>query len=416
MKTNENYAFKDKVNAILLFLLFIFFPGMAFPMILIKVFENKRYAYIILAAWLSLFAVLYPPVTDYYRHISDYFSYSDYSFSQFLSLGKLDITLPFLSYFAAKNGIHFEIIRFIFTFISLSCYFYIFYNESIKSIVLNDKKYRFFSFLILFFLSNYFSIIIGLRFQLGQALFVLGVYQYLISNKKIAGIIILIFSALTHFLFIPLLVLTLLLNILKRFKIPRKLIVLGFLLMPLLTNIIVKYSLEVAGVGELGNRIEGYTTGSWGILLMDTLSFKGKVFMIIGVAPFIPLLIYFWKKVFNSSYSNLISILLISLGLFLNFIIIEERLISVLKMLLFVFFICNLCKQKLDFRILRSTFVVSSILFFSVIYSQRIYFTGNRLYKFAYCPSWIILSNQYTEKWINNNIDAEGFINDIIKE
>ena len=62
-------------NQSFLIILFVLYPFATLPFLFIKIIERKKYAFVLLAIFMGLCAILYPPLGDLYRHSLRYFSY-----------------------------------------------------------------------------------------------------------------------------------------------------------------------------------------------------------------------------------------------------------------------------------------------------------------------------------------------------
>ena len=176
-------------------LIFVIYPLLSLPLIIIEVYNKKRYALVLLACFMGLCAILWPPTGDLYRHTIDYFDYIGKDEFE-LQLGQLDYTLYYLSYIFANWGINFELIRFFFVFFSYIIVFFIL-EDMRKTTNFIAKHYRI-SICIFFFSVPFCSIAFGLRYGFACSLMYLGIYYLLIKNRNV-GWIYVILAIITHY-------------------------------------------------------------------------------------------------------------------------------------------------------------------------------------------------------------------------
>ena len=131
---------KIKNIAFCICLIFILHPLLCLPLIIIEVYNKRHYALILLGCFMGLCAMLWPPTGDLYRHTMDYFDYIDKDEFE-LKLGQFDFILYYLSYVFANLGINFELVRFLFVFLSYMIVFFIFEDMG-KTTEFITKHYR----------------------------------------------------------------------------------------------------------------------------------------------------------------------------------------------------------------------------------------------------------------------------------
>ena len=148
MHVNKN----DKAKFALILFLFIIYPISALVPIFCEIYNRKKYAFTFLALFMGLCAILYPPYADLYRHQLKYFSFAtEYDSLQIITTNGLDFLLHTINNAFAQLGINFEIIRFLFTFISYQICFWIFKDIVSRNHLLStNRKYYFITFLCVF--------------------------------------------------------------------------------------------------------------------------------------------------------------------------------------------------------------------------------------------------------------------------
>lgn len=61
---------------------FILNPLISIPLLIIEVYNKKKYASYLLAVFMGLFSIYYIPIGDQYRYFNYYLLYKDMSFNQ----------------------------------------------------------------------------------------------------------------------------------------------------------------------------------------------------------------------------------------------------------------------------------------------------------------------------------------------
>lgn len=398
-------------NQLITILLFIIYPLGALPLILIEIYHQKAYAFTLFALWLGLFAVLYAPVTDYYRHIQIYYSYKTISWHEFIQIPKMDIVLPYLSFVAAKLHIHFEYIRFLFTYTAIQICFWIF-NDIAKtnSSLRNNKLYYFLSFITLCFCCNYFTLIIGLRSVMANALILLSAYLLFMKSdgqKSKKGYLFGILGAIVHFGLTPYVIGLFLLRLFPIHFSKTKTFLL-FIAGCILSSWALNYFLSLLGNDFLVTRLDAYVNGAWGTDVRSRQNLNGIIFSYLSRLMLFPLLIYVIGEHWRGQYVNTIALGIIILGLVMNFPTIQGRYVNLMILIIYIFLLYSYRPTRLIRFSLKLTFLCGLLFFTATIYSQRKSFPVSREYMWLYAPSFVIINNTFDQNWINQHIDHEG--------
>lgn len=395
-------------NQLITILFFIVYPLGALPLILIEIYNKKPYAFTLFAMWLGLFAVLYAPVTDYYRNLQIYQTYKSLTWHEFIQISKMDIVLPYLSFIAAKLNIHFEYIRFIFTFTAMQTCFWIF-NDIVKTnpTLQNNKYYYLLSFVTLCFCCNYFSLIIGLRSGLARAIILLSTYFLFLKNDGWKGYLYGILGALVHFGFAPYVIAIFLLRIFPvRFSKIKTLFL--FIICCFISSLALNYLISILGNDFIATRLDAYVNGAWGADVRSRQNLNGIIFSYLGRLMIFPLLIYIIGERWRGRYINAIALGIILLGLVMNFPTIQGRYVNLMILIIYIFLLYSYRPIRLIRFSLMLTFLCGLLFFTTTIYSQRKSFPVSREYMWLYAPSFVIINNSFDQNWINQHIDHEG--------
>ena len=391
-----------KNNQIGEILLFIIFPLFSFFYSIKRSIMYYPFSQNILFLFMGLCSLLWPPYGDLYRHNMVYFEFQEMTYSEFIGFlyYHYDFLFYLISFFFAKIGIPFEIIRFIFVFLSYKIIFFVINNYINK--FSNCYKYVFFT---VFFSVPFFAITLGIRFEFASFVMLLAIYSLLVRNKKI-GYLYIIVSILIHYTMVmpTLLLIPILLNI--KFTKKRMLFVLFLFYLFFNVNLIEKIIYIIPLPDFLTKSIIAYTSGYWGGEFLEDHSFKYLLsFHLKVILGYFILSFLLFKKNMNNLvyYSYLLLFLLVfcntvSVTMFFRFFSFS------IPVFLLAFFSSINRVSILELRVLC---LVSCIGFLSQIYTNRREFEISREYKLLY-PTPYIITNVYQKKWLQENIYEDG--------
>lgn len=197
-------------NAIELVLLLLC-PLLALPVIIFGISKGKLNNLVLLSAIMALFAFIFPPFADLYRHTQQYLHFQTYGNTGVVFYGgNFDFIFYSLSNYLAKNNIPFEYIRALFVFISYQISFFLYKKCLIVQSIDPNSKESFYLFWVFFLSVPFIWIVNGLR--MATACY-LAVYGWILTyNNKIIGYFIFVLSLFLHFgalLFAPIFMLKL---------------------------------------------------------------------------------------------------------------------------------------------------------------------------------------------------------------
>lgn len=375
-------------------------PILSFPFILYGIYKQDKNSLYLMAFFLGIVAFLTPPVTDLYRHTLDYFYYQSLPWKNFIETIDEDVITQIISYSFAHFGINYAFVRLVFVTISLSIYFYIFYNLLLEKKI--SRKIYFILWIVLLAGYNYFELVLGVRYGLATAFFI-GAFYFLYLKKKILkSLIFIMLSSFTHFFLFPISILMFLfyyipISINKRCFLILSGISLGIGFV-LATNFILTYY----------NQQTAYIDGQYGVEYTSNVSFKGLIYYYLKRLWIIPLFYFFIRD--KSNYTQMRNIIYILILMFISVIslsVISGRIITIISILLILYFLLNYKKQD---RYMFNIILLSSILFFSAnIYTYR-FVLGNNPYLGLCKPLILLLDNDiYSKSWVYENINQDGF-------
>lgn len=383
--------------------LFFISPLLSFPLIVYYIYLQRKYAYTFLALFLGFIALLYAPTHDLFRHNLLYYDYVGEATTGIVF--RQDVLLYALTVWFAKWNINFEIIRFLFVFLSYQMYFSLFYSIQRKNNCLNNnKKMSFLLFLLLLFSIRFFVICCGLRQGLATAFAVFGVYKLLIENRKI-GYVFLLLAPLTHLSLIIAFVGVL---IIKHINISFKVGLLLAIVLYLLSMTLMNYLSSFLG-GDVGKAVEVYTTGYWGAdgEAAEQISLKGMIALYFNQLQMLPFLYFMYRLNENSKYFSFIVFSFIICAVTLPYFAVIDRMIMLFMGLSVLFLIYNFNGSRLHLKVSKTALILVASFFFISLYAERYTIRLSREYKLL-TPVPYILMNNYSEQWLWNNVNNWG--------
>lgn len=394
-------------NLIITFFLFVIYPLGTLPLLIYEIWRGERYALTLLAVFMGLCAVLFAPVTDLYRHTMDYYYYKSGEPDSFLQVLDKDVILRFLSFTFAKLGIHFEIVRFIFVFLSYQIFFFIYQdivdnNEFLK----NNRWYGFVFFLIMFITPNFFGTTLGLRSDLARAFVMLAFYLFY-KKQYLLHFIFLMFACATHYSIWPIAFAFLLIEA-GVVRLNKKITFFVFPFCIVFSAVALNLALNLLP-SELANSLNTYINGDWGSEVNKSATLNGLIFSYLLKLPLIPLGIFVIFYEHSTKIYQLVLFFVLLLGLLFSFPVILWRMQLIFIGLVTILFFKDYSYSKSNNIILFFLIFCSIIPCFASFYANRDFISVSREKQLLYSPLPLILQNTYSEEWIDVNIDSEGF-------
>lgn len=383
--------------------IFVICPILSFPLLLYYASLRRRWAYTLLAIFMGLCAMLWPPTGDLYRHNMMYFDFAGMDMSQFLDFLKIrfDFLLYTISFSFAKFGIPFEFIRFFFIFITYKLTFRVYEDYACQSAESdNTKKIAFYVF---FFSVLFFTTVQGLRFGFATSLLAFGGYQYLARNRRV-GLLYVFASCVTHFSVIPVALMLFIVKLgLKISKI--WIVILSVICLLCFNATVFQLIIDLLPLNASAHAVlSAYVTGYWGGEFLEDHSLKFQISKYLGHIMMYPLLYLTFKNTSRQPFSQFGKILIvfvcacfaISDTLYFRIAILF---IPVGLYLLF----CEKCSRHSILLLL----ICSFISFTSQIYSFRRELALSREYKLFY-PAPLGFSTSFSEQWIEQHVYENG--------
>lgn len=383
-------------NQLFLITLFIIYPFASLPFIFIKIIERKKYAFVLLAIFMGLCAILFPPLGDLYRHSLRYFSYSnEYITNWSIDENVTDYFLPIITKIFANFKIPFEFVRFLFITLSYLLIFKLFLYTYKDNKIFNGYTKL---FIIVFLSVPFIYITTGLRYGFSLCIFVYGIF--LLNRKNRLGWGVILFSVLIHiFMLLPLLI-TLLAKICP-YKINKLTISILSIICLLISNLIITYFVSmITSDLPLNEKIINYTMGN--SFFIESRSFVGIVAKILECITCLPLIYYlYYNKIDDVFLNNLFCIFILTFCIMSSFFVFTMR-ILLLFVLLFLFLYLKNSKGKKVY-VLQNTLLIFSLISASAyLYGYREALTKSKFPTILLSPMPYILSTSYSERWIDD--------------
>lgn len=385
-------------TSLIVTILFFLSPLFALPIILLEIYNKKKYALVLFLLFLSLVAFLYPPTGDLYRYYNIYFiNFKGISYNEIFDFYIFDILWYSILYILANLNLSFQFSIFISAIIQFSIIIFFLKKNGIIDLPISIFRLLLIvsSFLFLGLWINF-----ELRFILALSFFLLEIYL-LVNRKFKYYIIFFILSSLCHlsFLFFSFLLLTVYL-FMKYVNLFTATIIV--LVVNIVAIIIGTY------LDQLGFAKAGYITeqSNWAEDTSMTLKFfrdvlRGLPYYVLG------LLVVFTK--IKSEYRK-ISLIFLALSIAtILFPDINERFRFITTSTSWLFFISSLNRIPKYMRyICVSTFYVAFLSGSIIAYRSLIIGDYHKLF-FPYIMT--ICSEGYSDSWIEKRIDDGDVLN-----
>lgn len=180
-------------------LLFILCPILSLPLILIEIYNGRKYAVALFFFFLCLIAFHLPPIGDLYRYYNGYFlNFKDIRFFEIFDFFITDVLWYAILYCVSNIDLPFQFAVIISAIIQYTILFYIL--NKLNVFKERDKIKRLLTVIASAVFTGFWIVFIA-RFYLGASFFMLSLFfLYKEENKK--AFIWMVFAALTHFSFV----------------------------------------------------------------------------------------------------------------------------------------------------------------------------------------------------------------------
>lgn len=404
---------KIKYNSLLVFFCFLLYPLGALPLLFIEIYNNKKYAFVLLSLFMGLVAYLIAPTGDLYVHSIEFSDFKDFTFSDFLSI--LPFTIDFVYYFIAfifaKLAIPFGFIRFIFVVLSYLIVFDIFRDVCSSNNNLNkNKKLTTIVFFICFFQVLFMSVAIGLRFGFSVYLMLYGVYL-LFKKNNFKGWFFILLSCFTHFSMILIFFSILIAKLFKITKLNKTVLFLSLGFAIIGTDIL-QFIIDLLPLNDfLKEKLIMYITGYWGNSFLEDHSFLYRISRLFNHISVYPLMFFLFITKVKNQLLSIVFVLSILLFILYPITNLFYRFVMIIVPILLISFLLSYDNSKLHSLFLILIFTCSSITFFlGNIYSHKRNLQISYEYKLTYTSFPMIFFSSYDKNWIDDHITSNGDI------
>ncbi|MBQ4279792.1 MAG: EpsG family protein [Rikenellaceae bacterium] len=410
LKAGHHPISKTKV---LVVALFIIYPLGALPFILIEIYNQKKYAFTLLALFMGLCSILMAPSGDLYRHTMNYIAFKGMDFPELIGTYiKFDFTLYTVSFLLAKLSLHFELARGLFAFVGFQCIFWAFrdvvkHNPTLQA----SRKWCFIGFLVAFCVTDFFILTLGMRHGLATYLMVLGIYK-LFRCRQANGWCFVILSGLTHFALVPFAALAVVMRVFP-FRLNKWFVIAisGFII--IFSTTILESVINALALPEMVKQHAlYYVSGYWGNEFLEDRSQLYRIYRVLYQLVIYPLIVVFFINYKAKTYTPFKGFLMAgSLLLFLTFPLSEVfARVAALMLPLYVFdLLLGFTLTKPAIRWMRIIVFFTCISICSQVYSFRRHLIHlSRIHALAYSPAPCILWQTFDERWIHKHINPDG--------
>lgn len=400
---NLNYK-KSKNDIILAAVFLIISPLLSLPFIINLINKEVKGATYLMAVFMAIFAFLFPPMGDLYKHNMIYYSWGTGDFLLWLDMNsKTDYVIWGMSYIFSSLNIKFEYIRLIITLIEFLIFSWIYEKYVLNKPLSHKIKMRAYWLMCIGFIPLY--QILGMRHGLAIVLFLYAILNLYEENRLKYSLVYFVLSAVVHFHFAPLAILAIVNNfypLVRSKKIFFILLFVGMVSGAVLTPILMRFVF-----GDF-SKSEGYMDPDNEYGGGMTFSGNAGIGMLLDRLWYIPILLVFITKKHteNVKMEGLLYIFAIMVFFFWSFHTFSERTGKVLGCLLCVYYALYPITMKRVGKIYALTMFV---LVFMQLYGLRLlmFYTDNNLSD-IWQPMPLCLQDEYTINWLNKNVDSDG--------
>lgn len=404
--------YKLKKENFFMMLFFLFLPTPIFFIKIIQCFLKKKlekFDCLLISLYMSILGFLVSPLGDLYRHSEKYWDLKNQSFEMFIEFIKseTDYFLNFITYIFSKLGISIQ-------YIQLYAIFFCYYSSFIILLEITKDKNKYLrniSFLIMFFLIEFFVISVGIRSGLAAHIFIYALYQRYIRKNNSMSIFLFVLSSIIHFYIFPLIMMIILSKFIN-LKMAKRILIISIIFL-FMGEQLIKKIFENIFLGEaLQVKINAYIYGYWARDFLKDFSIKYKISLILKNYVYFPIIFYFIvdKNSEKNNIKKLFFLVASMTNVFYYFVDVFGRYAYVCRILGIIILIMEIKQQsnKKNY-FLKCIFILSFITWISNIYSSKVNIINNYQYKLLYKPLPLILTTDYyNKKWLECNVNPDG--------
>ena len=394
-------------NKIIGRVLFILYPILYLPSIVLGIYNKKKCALFYLSIFLGLIAYLYPPTGDLYRGAMEYYEYGNLNWIQLTQEleGKFDFLLSIFMWLLSKLNFPPDVARLVYVVVGSYIIFLLFDDIAQKRCFSKKLYIILFVCILLIVRYSYFMY----RFGFSLSLFTYGVYLYINNKRKIHAFIFFIVAILNHFSY-SIFVLLFFFSMFLKYNGNRNLALAFFIGSFIFSGDIVSNIIRVLPVDvTIVNHLLIYTDGYYGGEYMTNHSFNYFLLTKLSQCNYVVLFILFFQLYKPSIYAGWITILL-----FINLLISpfpaasgRIEIIVVFTTLIYILnnidsYLCLKTKKNIKFLLFTGCFYT-----LICTWSIRRELSISNEYKLL-LPTLFIFSSSYDYQWMHENVNFDG--------
>lgn len=394
-------------------ILFCVSPLLFLPYVILGMRRCEKWAFLLFALFLGLWAWLTIPFADLFRHSEHYFNYEGEPYSSIFDkffVGnetvEYDIIVPTLDWLMVNHGIPFQFLRFFEASIGFLLISSVLEYMLKNSKVVYSKADVWYRFLIMGLFMELMLLILGVRFGFATCLYVYGLHCWYNKGNKLQGIIFLLLALGFHMSFSVLIPLSLIVTLALRSR--KSVIFILFVATPILSYLLSEYN-ELIGI-----RAEWYL-GSGENLSGNgykNVSFIGMIVTLIWRLPTLFFGYIAWKH-----FDKPLPWLRTALVWAILMICLSSNSVLLLRMswllgAVGVFALLNIeYSEKLSDRTIKAAVIAGLITTFGggIFHKTALAYSH---YEFLARPIPMIYEHQYSKEWMYYHIDNNEIIRD----
>ncbi|MCG6191226.1 EpsG family protein [Maribellus maritimus] len=363
--------------------LFIIYPLISLPFLLIEVINKKKYAVVLLSFFMAALGyILIPTITDdLTKHYDDFSKLTtDWGSFKFLLIQNTDFVLTLFQFFIKVFNLSPQLIPFLSVFIGYFLKFLILFQFVKIYEAKNERKIPKTIWILLiaftFLTISFRNFALNIRMPVALTLQMYGLFVLYFKKEK-SGLIYMALGTLTHFMTIIFILFILILKYFNRKNLFRILFIISFGFNFIPQSIIVKPIQQINISNEqFIKKQQGYTEGFYYKNFMEEMSFKGKVSRYIGLS--FTYLIFLYLLIFkrNSKLRNFVYLCAILTNFFYSMPMFFARYSYALQFFFYVLFLfesgSTFFYSKKGLLMLKLLTLYTILLFTAMVYSTRV--------------------------------------------
>ena len=386
-------------------LFFIFNAFLALPLIIVAMYNKRKYGYYLFIVFMGLLGFLWPPSGDLFRYQNNFELIKSID-SPSVGALSLDLFYNYLMFLFSKLQLDFAYLRF---FLSMISYFLIF-RVSLDVIRNNSslsttRSHQLAGFLLVFLVLGFGGIVTGVRFTLAFSVFIYGHHKIYCENKPV-GFLFLVLSTFIHFSFLLFFIVYITDRWLGIYINRFSFFILLLAALFLSTEIFV-FLIKILPVpDEIKFHLNNYVTGHFALEEYEIRSLKFRISRAISHILIYPATLYVLLSRERVSQYSVFMIFMIFIVLQWNMNSSFSRYSYIAVYIFIIEFLKRYTRQhKNFFKLLLS---ISLITYSSSVYVAKKELMHGRQRELALYPVPMILSKTYDEYWIKRNIGDNG--------